>query len=204
MAGWRAGLPTLHGDEVTLRELRLSDAAPLFELLTAQEVARFISAPPTSVEGFERFIGWAEQQRTAGEYLCFAVVPRGQDTAVGIFQVRQLEPGFATAEWGFATGSRFWGTGVFLESARLVMDFSFETLRVHRLEARASVVNGRGNAALTKLGAIREATLRRSFHRDGVYHDQALWSILEDDWRQAKAVWGKAVWAKAVWGPRVH
>jgi ribosomal-protein-alanine N-acetyltransferase len=206
---WRDGLPVLTGTNVTLRELRQSDAASLFELLTTEEVARFISPPPTTVEGFERFIAWAIRQREAGEYLCFAVVPEGLDTAVGIFQVRQLEPGMATAEWGFALGSAFWGTGLFLESARLVVDFSFETLGVHRLEARASVLNGRGNGALTKIGAVREATLRRSFERDGVHHDQSLWAILEDDWRQSKAVWGKAVWgnavsAKAVWGPKVH
>lgn len=197
--GWRDGLPVLTGTKVTLRELRQSDAASLCELLTTDEVARFISPPPSTVEGFERFIAWAIRQRAAGEYLCFAVVPEGLDTAVGIFQVRQREPGMATAEWGFALGSGFWGTGVFLESARLVVDFSFETLGVHRLEARASVLNGRGNGALTKLGAVREATLRRSFLRDGVYHDQVLWAILEDDWRQSKAVWGKAVW-----GAKVH
>ena len=196
---WRAGLPALAGTNVTLRELRQSDAASLFELLSTEEVSRFISPPPTTVEGFERFIAWAIRQREAGSYLCFAVVPKGLDTAIGIFQVRELEPGFVTAEWGFAIGSQFWGTGVFLESARLVVNFTFETLGVHRLEARASVLNGRGNGALAKLGAVKEATLRRSFHRDGVYHDQTLWSILEDDWRQAKAVWGKAVW-----GARVH
>jgi RimJ/RimL family protein N-acetyltransferase len=51
------------------------------------------------------------------------------------------------------------------------------------LEARASVANGRGNGALRKLGAIQEGILRRSFYRDGQYHDQVLWSVLAEDWR---------------------
>jgi RimJ/RimL family protein N-acetyltransferase len=187
---WRAGLPVLTGTAVTLRELRRSDAPSLFHLLTAAEVARFISPPPTTVEGFERFIEWTLEQRSTGDYLCFAVVPASGDTAVGIFQIRRLEPGFVTAEWGFALGSPFWGTGVFQECARLVVDFAFETIGVHRLEARASVLNGRGNGALLKLGAVREAVLRRSFRRDGHVYDQALWTILDEDWMQAKAVWG--------------
>ena len=53
--------------------------------------------------------------------------------------------------------------------------------------------NGRGNGALRKIGAIQEGVLRRSFLRDGEYLDQVLWSILPDDWYQAKAVWGPKV-----------
>jgi ribosomal-protein-alanine N-acetyltransferase len=190
---WRQELPVLSNGSVSLRELRISDAAALLELLTQDEVARFISPPPTTVEGFERFIAWAQRERAAGRYICFAVVPEGSDTAVGIFQIRQLDPSFGIAEWGFALGRGFWGTGVFLASARLTIDFAFETVGAHRLEARAAIENGRGNGALAKLGAVREATLRRSFLRNGRLHDQALWSIVRDEWRRAKAVWGYSI-----------
>jgi RimJ/RimL family protein N-acetyltransferase len=190
---WREGLPVLLGQRVRLRELRLSDATSLCEQLNTDHVAKHLSPPPTTVEGFERFVRWAERERAAGRYLCFAVVPEGLDSAVGIFQVRQLEPTFAAAEWGFALGQAFWGTGVFMEAARLTVDFAFETVGAHRLEARAAVLNGRGNGALAKIGAVREGTLRRSFLRNGEYLDQALWSIVRDDWRQAKAVWGSVI-----------
>ena len=70
---WREGLPVLTGAAVTLRELRASDAPSLFALLTTEEVSRFISPPPTTVDGFERFIAWTLRQRQAGTYACFAV-----------------------------------------------------------------------------------------------------------------------------------
>jgi RimJ/RimL family protein N-acetyltransferase len=187
---WRTALPMMVGDKVTLRELELSDAPALFAMLTAEEVSRFISPPPTTVEGFERFITWARAERAAGRYACFAVVPHGMTTAIGLFQVRQLEPGFATAEWGFAIGSAFWGTGMFLDGAQMVVGFAVETLNVLRLEARAAVANGRGNGALRKLGAVQEGVLRRSFLKNGQFLDQMLWSILAEEWRQTKAVWG--------------
>jgi ribosomal-protein-alanine N-acetyltransferase len=184
---WQRGLPTLSGQTVVLRELRASDAPSLFALLTTKEVARFISPPPTTVEGFEGFIAWTLRQRTAGAYACFAVTLRGFDTAIGIFQLRQTEPGFGTGEWGFAIGSPFWGTGVFEEGAKLVLDFAFGTVGVHRLEARAMVLNGRGNGALLKIGAVQECILRKSFQRDGQYFNQVLYAILEDDWRALRA-----------------
>ena len=184
---WRQALPVLTGKKVTLRELRLSDAPALLAMLATEEVARFISPPPTTVDGFERFIAWTHRERAAGTYACFAVVPHGMDTAIGIFQVRQLEPGFSTAEWGFAIGSAFWGTGMFVDAAALIVDFTFETIKAHRLEARAAVQNGRGNGALRKIGATQEGVLRKSFLRNGEYLDQVLWTILDDDWRCTRA-----------------
>ena len=183
---WRTGLPVLTSGSVVLRDLRASDAPSLFTLLTTEEVARFISPPPTTVEGFERFIAWTLRQRAAGTYACYAVTLQGFDTAIGIFQIRETEPGFGTAEWGFAIGSPFWGTGVFEESARLVLEFVFDTVGIHRLEARAAVANGRGNGALVKIGAVQEGILRKSFLRNGRYLDQVLYAIVEDDWRTVR------------------
>ncbi len=180
---WQEHLPVLGGLRVRLREVRLEDAASLLTMLTTEEVARFITPPPTTIEGFERFIAWARQERKKGIYICFAVVPEGMEQAIGLFQVRSIEPGFGTGEWGFALGSAFWGTGVFVEGARLVLDFAFDVMGVHRLEARAAVANGRGNGALRKIGAVQEGVLRRSFLRNGQYHDQVLWSILAEDWQ---------------------
>jgi ribosomal-protein-alanine N-acetyltransferase len=186
---WRSGLPVLTGGWVTLRELRKDDAASLFALLTTEEVARFISPPPSTVEGFEKFIEWAARQRTAGTYACFAVTLKGHDTAIGIFQIRGSETGgLETAEWGFAIGSAFWGTGVFQEGAEMLLEFAFDTLHVRRLEARAAVQNGRGNGALIKIGAVQEAILRKSFVKNGRTYDQVLFAILESDWRAGRDV----------------
>lgn len=183
-ATWRDCLPTLVGGRVTLRELRESDAPSLFAALNTEQVSRFISPPPSTVEGFEKFIAWTHRQRAAGQYACFAVVPKGSDRAIGIFQVRALDLAFETAEWGFAIASEFWGSGMFVDGAELVLDFTFGTLGVHRLEARAAVRNGRGNGALRKIGAVQECVLRKSFLRHGEYLDQTLWTILAED-RQA-------------------
>lgn len=183
---WRQALPVLTGTSVTLRELRASDAPFLLAMLSTEEVARFISPPPTTIDGFARFIAWTHREREAGNYVCFGVVPQGMETAVGIFQVRQMEPGFATGEWGFALGSAYWGRGMFVEGAGLVLDFMFDVVGAHRLEARAASKNGRGNGALRKIGALQEGILRRSFLRNGEYLDQVLWAILDSDRESAR------------------
>ena len=46
---------------------------------------------------------------------------------------------------------------------------------------------------MAKIGAVKEGVLRKSFLRGGRYLDQALWSIVREDWRRGKAVWGSIV-----------
>jgi len=186
---WRDGLPVLGNGRLTLRELEPSDASALLTLLTTDEVTRFIASPPSTVVAFERFVEWTKRERSAGRYACFAVVPVGSPEPIGIFQLRSLGSGFQTAEWGFVLGAPYWGTGIFVEAARMLVDFAVEMVGVHRLEARAAAVNGRGNGALRKMGAVQEGVLRRGFCKDGRQMDQTLWSILADEWRQGRDAW---------------
>src|SRR5262249_34837559 len=112
----------------------------------------------------------------------------GLHAAVGIIQVRALEPTFFTAEWGFALGAAFWSTGVFLEAANLVAEFAFTVVGVNRLEARAVVGNARGIAAIQKLGARPEAALSGAFRKENRRDTQQLWTLREEDWRQRPLV----------------
>jgi len=189
---WRTNLPQLHGRTITLREPAAIDAPSLLSLLSTEQVARFISRPPSTLEGFERFIAWSKQQRAAGQYICFAIVPNGSEEPLGLVHIRALGPGFGTADWGMAIASEFWGSGVFTETAELLLDFAFSVLRTHRLEARAAICNGRGNGAMKKLGAQREGVLRHSFFRDGDYLDQVVWSILGEEWLARRDTTGRS------------
>lgn len=179
-ADWRAGLPVLRGKLVTLRELRRSDARSLHAALCRPEVTRFTWPPPSSVDAFERFIEWTWAERGTGKYICFGIVPRGRDEAVGVFELRQLQPGFFRGELGFVMDPDEWGAGIFAEGARLLLGFAFDIVKVHRMEARVAVTNARGNAALQKIGARQEGVLRSAFVSDGQFLDQNLWAILAD------------------------
>ena len=193
---WRFRLPVLSAGDVVLREVRASDAEVLVSLLTTPEITRFISTPPQTAEGFEMFIAASQRMRAAGQGACFAVTLRDYDVAIGIFQVRQINSSedeapqvggtIETAEWGFAIGSPFWGTGIFEQCAALVMEFAFQHVGVHRLEARCAVRNGRGGKALMKVGAVPEGVLRKAFFCGNEYLDQMLYAIVDHDWRACR------------------
>jgi ribosomal-protein-alanine N-acetyltransferase len=182
---WRAGLPVLTGERVTLRELQRSDARSIYSALCRPEIRRVTWPPPASVEAFEGFIEWAWAERSTGKYICYGIVPRGRDDAVGVFELRSLQPGFFRGELGFVMDPDAWSTGIFPEGARMVLQFAFDIVKVHRIEARVAVTNGRGNAALRKIGARQEGVLQAAFVSEGHFVDQNLWAILADRVRRS-------------------
>lgn len=179
---WVTSLPTLRTARVTLREAVPSDASALCRHLATEKVSRLMMQPPEAPEGFQRFIGWARRERVAGRGFCYAIQPASDADVVGLIQGRAVEPGYGITEWGFCVGVTHWGTGIFVEAARLLADFLLRRVGVRRLEARVVVQNERAAGALKKLGADAEGTLRRGVDIRGNHLDQTLWAIKRHDW----------------------
>lgn len=179
-ADWREGLPLMVTDRVMLRELRRQDAPALQRLARCPEIAAHTWPAPEGLDAFERFIELTWDRRAGGRYSVFGLVPARQSAVAGMFELRSLQGEFFRAELAFLLDPQFWGTGVFADAARLVCDFAFDAVGVHRIEARAEVDNDRANGALKKMGATREGRLRSSFLRDGQPVDQYLWSLVNN------------------------
>lgn len=175
---WSEGLPRLEGERVALRELCPSDAPALYRTICMPDVAQQMWPPPKTLEAVERFIERTHVNRGLGQSIYFAVVPGGETEIAGLFELRPLQPGFFRLELGYFLHPTWWGTGVFTEAAQLIREFAFGVLGAQRIEARVSVENPRGNAALRKIGARREGRLRAAFVHEGRYVDQYLWAIV--------------------------
>jgi len=162
---WTERVPPLRGDLTTLREVAASDVFTLFTLLSDPAVTAYMAPPPPTLAKFAGFVVWSHQEREQGHGLCFGIVPDGMTAAVGILQIRSLNPTLSSAEWGFVLSTHFWSTGVFVDAANVLAEFAFTTMRIDHLEARIALRNRRAHAAVQKLGARFETTLARRHHR---------------------------------------
>jgi [ribosomal protein S5]-alanine N-acetyltransferase len=179
---WTDRVPLLHGDLTTIREIAASDVHTLFTLFSDPAVTAYMAPPPPTIAKFAGFVEWSHQQRAQGRGVCFGIVPDGMTAAVGILQVR-LDPAVAEAEWGFVLSAHFWSTGVFADSANVVVDYAFTTLHVEQLEARIALRNRRAHAAVQKLGARFEST-RAAASPQGFPRDpESIWTLREPEWR---------------------
>ena len=179
---WRRGLPELSDGTIVLRGLRSHDAPSLLAHLNHSRVSEYIAPCPSTVDGFRRFIRWTHAERRRARHACYGIIPPGERSPAGIIQAWPIERDFSTAEWGFVLDDSYWGTGLFMRSARLFLDAVFGLFGVIRLEARAVNANDRGNGVLRKLGATREGVLRDGFRNGDAVRDHVLWSVLAPEW----------------------
>jgi RimJ/RimL family protein N-acetyltransferase len=191
---WRSELPILTARLVTLREPTAADLRPLIDLRSVADSSSYGIDVPSPEMAMQQLIDRASQDRAAGRAFTYVVTVSSTRAVVGLVQARQIDLSWESAEWECTIAPSWRGTGVFLETARLVGSFAFGTVGVHRLEARVALQNGRANGALRKLGAVQEGVLRQSVRRGGEYVDQVLWSLLKEDWGE--------LWMSTA--PRVH
>jgi ribosomal-protein-alanine N-acetyltransferase len=194
LPNWRAELPILAARLVTLREPTASDLRPLMDLLLLADASRFGLDEPVSEVAVQQLLDRIARDREAGVAFTFIVTITSSRAIAGLVQARQIDLSWESAEWECTLAPSWRGTGVFLETARLVGSFAFGAVGVHRLESRVLLQNGRANGALRKLGAVQEGVLRESVRRGNAYLDQVLWSVLKEDWGEH--------WVSTA--PRVH
>jgi RimJ/RimL family protein N-acetyltransferase len=180
-------LPVLMGRSVLLREPRDDDVDSLFELTSDPDVIRFLAiAPPASPDDTLYFIAKCREHRGQDREYVYVIADVASDRPMGIIGLRHVDRPMRTAQIGSWLGRKYWGTGANAEAKQLLLDFSFGPLALHRIEARIAVGNHRSRRAFERLGGRCEGLLRESFFKDGIYHDQDLFVVLEQEWRSRR------------------
>lgn len=137
---WHRVVPTLRNAAVTLREIKVGDAAALLPHLGDPGVAE--RPYPRSLAGMQQFVRRARERRRRGLLMCFVIIPAGHKAPVGILQLWPIDTSGSAAEFEVVIGRQFWSTGLFEAAVALMFQFAFDTLGVSRLEA-GTMVGGR-------------------------------------------------------------
>jgi RimJ/RimL family protein N-acetyltransferase len=129
----------------------------------------------------------AEQQ--AGTALPFATVERASGRVVGSTRFGSYVPEHQRVEIGWTWIAPPWQrTAVNTEAKLLMLTHAFETLGCRRVELKTSSRNERSHAAILRIGATREGTLRQHMiNPDGSSRDTVYFSILDGEWSDVKA-----------------
>ena len=173
------------GPSLSLRYATADDARPLFELGSDPEVTQFFSWGPYKSESEPAsYIARLGEERERGERLEFVIVA-GEQQPVGVTGLSELSRRDRRAVVGTWLGRPHWGTGVNQESKALIAYLAFEILGLERLGAYSDLDNPRSQAALARIGFVREGMLRR-WHRHGDrVHDVIVWSWLKPEWKRS-------------------
>ena len=87
-----------------------------------------------------------------------------------------------------AYGPAYWGTVVNPATKLLVLGHAFDDCGFGRVKIQTDLINTRSQAAIARLGAMREGVLRRHMARpDGTWRDTVVFSVLRDEWPEVRA-----------------
>lgn len=183
------GPVTLEGRYIRLEPLRPHHAAALYEAGRAPEIWEWLAVAFTGPEVAEQFIATALKQEAEGKEMPFAVIWRETGEVVGSTRYLEIDPANRSTEIGWTWyNPRFQGTVVNPEAKLLLMQHAFESWGARRVWLKTDVQNLHSQAAMRKMGAQFEGTLRNHrFRRDGSMRDTVIFSVIDPEWPAVKA-----------------
>jgi len=177
-------LPTIGTTRLRLRWLVAADTASLFDVFGDSEVCRYWSRPALSdmraAAALQTEIVQLFHERSLFQW---GIADRATDTVIGTCTLASLSPEHRRAEIGFALGRDAWGRGFMREVLPALLDFAFDTLALHRIEADVDPRNTRSSLLLENTGFRREGIQRERYQVGGEWQDAVLYGLLRDEWR---------------------
>ena len=175
----RPPVPELRTDRARLRPVRPEDAQALLNIYGDAESVRYLGRPPGTLEDVQKRLGRMAEDIARGEAAFWVLTEPGADQALAYLGFFRWDVPHQTAELGYVLDRSRWGQGLMSEVLPKLVRFGFETLGLHRMEARVEPENGASVRLLRKLGFKDEGLLReRTLHADGSRTDLALLGLL--------------------------
>jgi RimJ/RimL family protein N-acetyltransferase len=179
---------TLEGSRVRLEPLAGSHHAALVAVGLDPELWRWTTTLVRTPADMGAYIALALAERDAGRALPFAIVERASGQAVGSTRFAAIERQHRRVEIGWSwLGSPWQRTGINTETKYLLLRHAFETLGCVRVELKTDALNERSRAAIVRIGAREEGTLRRHMiTSSGRVRDTVYYSIIGEEWPELK------------------
>jgi RimJ/RimL family protein N-acetyltransferase len=135
------------------------------------------------------YLAAAQKAMAAGEQVPFAVRLKADGRLIGMSRLFEIDAAHRRLELGYTWYiPEFWGTSVNPDAKLLLLTHAFENWNARRVQFKIHHANLRSQAAVEKLGAVREGVLRaHMIQPDGSRRDSVVLSILSDEWPAVKA-----------------
>lgn len=175
-------LPTVDTPRLRLRAFTPSDAPTLQGLLAVKEISDgTLTIPYPYPDGAAlEWIATHAPKWAEGKLAIWAIADRDTDAVVGAISLR-LVKAHRRAEAGYWVARDRWGQGLATEALRAVLQYGFETLELHRIEAHHFAGNPSSGRVMQKVGMQHEGRVRGAVFRHGVPRDLELYGILHSD-----------------------
>lgn len=172
----------MKGNQIQLRSLRLSDSQLLYEWINNRELVN-CNAPYRPISEAEHN-AWFESviiKRT--DISIFIIEDLANKCAIGSCQLLNINSVFCSAEMQIRIGeSNSWNKGIGSEAIRLLSEFGFRDLNLHRIYLHVFATNSRAIRVYEKNKFVREGILRQAAYINNEFVDVVCMGLLKRDY----------------------
>lgn len=178
-------MPTLRTERLVLRPMKTSDAYDMYEYACREDVTEYLLwSPHQSVGQTYEYLAYVEGRYAKGEFYDWAVTLADSGKMIGTAGFTKIQGDHNSAEIGYVLNPEYHRLGLGLEAADKVVEFGFDKLSLHRIEARFMKGNDASLHVMEKLGMTFEGYARDSMLVKGEYKTIGTCSILRDEWEE--------------------
>jgi ribosomal-protein-alanine N-acetyltransferase len=173
--------PELITERLLLRQVNVSDAPELFFLRSDKNVLEFIAKEPAkSVDEVKTFIKTINQSIKESESVLWGIALRNNPAviigSIGFWQVQKEN---YRSEIGYLLHPLHWKKGIMKEAMAKVLEYGFNKMKLHSVEAKIDPANLASAAILESAGFVREGYYKEDYFFRGKFLDTAVYSKLK-------------------------
>ena len=176
----------LKGKNVLLRPIKRSDISYFLRWFNDPEVLQYLTLYlPMTEMSEEKFIEELGTTKARSDTMFVIEVIEGTATKpIGNCALQGIDSKDHNATFGIIIGEKdYWSKGYGLEATRLLINYGFQQLNLHRISSAAFSFNERSIKLQKKGGFREEGRLRQAIFKNGQYYDMVQFGILREEWR---------------------
>lgn len=149
-------------ERLILREFLKDDCNNDLSFLTDPNVCNYMTLRAIEKSEIKAYIDKIIRFKTEvpRRFIKFMVILKCSDEVIGECGILMPNAEHETGELIFRYSAKYWGHGYATEAAKEMIDYGFNTLKLHRIEAICDVRNKMSSKVLEKLGMKLEGRLR--------------------------------------------
>lgn len=174
----------LTGKRIILRDYRREDLDYIRKWVNDYDITKYLSnifLYPHSIVDSEKFLNAMLEGRPNSKG--FVIAHKDSEEYIGQIDLLKIDWPNRVASIGIVIGTKEnLGKGYGTEAIKVLQDFAFNRLNLHKLELEVRAFNKRAIACYKKCGFVEEGRLRENFYIDGKYTDTIRMGVLKREW----------------------
>ena len=169
----------LESQRLVLRRITTADVNEIFALRSNADVMKYVPRPLcTNLDEAMALINMIEKKLETNEGINWAITLKGNDTLIGYIGHYHIKWEHFRSEIGYMLSPEFKGKGIVTEAIQLIVQYGFNEMSMHSLEAVIDPANIASAKVLEKNNFIREAHFKENEFYDGRFLDAVIYSLL--------------------------